>query len=128
MKEFARLREAIEASWDEETAFENNFDPSNPSMGQCYVTSWVLQQYFSELEIYEGQVDTGSSEEKHFWTALDGVGGGLIIDLTWQQFPLGSKIISSKHRDRKTLNDGPQTLKRCSTLLGRVEKYLEHNS
>ncbi len=122
-----RIREAIEASWKPDTAYKEVSENGNPALGQCYPTSWLLQQLFPALEIVEGKVDTGEAVEKHFWNTLKYDGVFYLIDFTWQQFPDGSKIVSHKIRDRKTLNDGKATIKRCQLLKSRVEKYLEEN-
>lgn len=122
--DFIKLRRAIELSWTKDTAYKYVFEEGNPSKGQCYVTSWLLQQFYPELEIYEGQVKTGVATEKHFWTVLKKNGNEFVIDLTWQQFPAGSEIISKKHRDRDTLDDTEETIKRREILLNRVNQIL----
>ena len=121
------LREAIEKSWNKDTAYGGSFDPSNPSLGQCYVSSWVVQYFFPEFEIYEGQVDTGKQDEKHFWAELRHAGDNIVLDLTWQQFPGGSHIKERKHRDRKTLNGSEDSIRRRELLLSRVKEYLGHS-
>lgn len=50
-----RLREAIEASWKPDTAYHHAEEVDNPALGQCYVTSRVIQYYFPEAEIVEGE-------------------------------------------------------------------------
>src|SRR6478672_11656621 len=107
------LREALEASWDTATSYGGVSETGNPALGQCYPTSWVVQQFFSEVEIVEGEVWTGKTVEKHFH-----------IDFSWRQFPAGSAVRSFKIRDRETLGDGPATIKRRELLLERVTSYL----
>jgi hypothetical protein len=120
-----QLREALEASWDKATAYKGVFTEGNPALGQCYPTSWVIQSFFPETEIVEGEVWNGTEIEKHFWNVLK-VGDTLYhIDLTWQQFPAGSSVRSYKIRDRETLNDSQQTIDRCELLRTRVIDYLE---
>jgi hypothetical protein len=54
------LREALEASWDEATSYGCVSEAGNPALGQCYPTSWVVQQFYPEVEIVEGEVWTRS--------------------------------------------------------------------
>jgi hypothetical protein len=119
-----KLREALEASWQPDTAYLKVREEGNPALGQCYPTSRVVQYYFPETEIVEGQVWTGQKMEKHFWNVRQ-IGEDLYhIDLSWSQFPAGSVVKSFKVRDRETLGDGPETIKRVELLLSRVETNL----
>lgn len=119
-----KLREAIEASWKPDTAYLHVSENGNPALGNCYPTSCVIQYYFSEMEIVEGQVWTGKQMEKHFWNMLISGGSEYHIDFTWQQFPHGSVVKEYKTRDRNTLGDSESTVKRIDLLLDRVKKYL----
>ena len=116
-----QLRRAIEASWKPDTAYHHVEEPGNPALGQCYVTSRVIQHYFPEAEIVEGEVLTPHGVEKHFWNVFENGGKELHIDLTWQQFPSGSFVKKWSVRDRRTLNDTRPTIERVELLLDRVE-------
>ena len=59
--EMSRIREAVEASWKQDTAYDEVFEEGNPALGQCYPTSWLMQYFYPLLEIVEGEVDTGKS-------------------------------------------------------------------
>lgn len=118
------LREALEASWRPDTAYLHAEETGNPALGQCYPTARVLQFFFPDLEIIEGEVWTGKRLEKHFWNMLTHDGMEYHVDFTWQQFPRGSVVKSYKLRDRETLNDSPVTIKRVNLLLERVRAYL----
>lgn len=128
MIDMTKLRYAIEASWEPAIASFGQYESDNPALGQCYPTSWLMQQYFPELEIVEGSVITPKGEEKHFWNILQSNGQEYHIDLTWQQFPRGSHIRSWKIRNRGTLNDGLRTQKRCALLKSKVAKILHESS
>ena len=119
-----RLRSALEASWDAETSYELVVEPGIPALGQCYPTARVVQHFFPETEIAEGEVWTGREVEKHFWNVVDHAGTAFHIDLTWQQFPLGSTVRNYALRDRSSLEDSPQTRTRVEILLRRVEAAL----
>lgn len=120
-----KLREALEASWDSKTSYLNVSKEGNPALGQCYPTARVIQYYFPETEIVEGQVWTGSSMEKHLWNLLRSKGKEYYLDFTWQQFPNGSVIKSFKIRDRDELGDSPQTVRLVELLLKHVQRYLD---
>src|SRR3990167_10171322 len=106
------LREALESSWDSKTAYLEVSERGNFALGQCYPTSRVVQFYFPETEIVEGQVWTGKKMEKHFWNVIEINGEEYHIDFTWQQFPVGSLVRSYKVRNRDALGDSLKTIKR----------------
>ena len=122
-----RLREALEASWDTQTAYLAAEKTGNPALGQCYPTSRVVQHYYPATEILKGKVWTGESEEIHFWNALPLGDQWYHIDLSWQQFPAGSVVREFVVLDRQNLGDTEPTIQRCALLLKRVEDHL-HNS
>ena len=119
-----RLREALEASWDEETAYLGAARKGNPALGQCYPTARVVQHFFPETEIVKGVVWSGTKEETHFWNVLMVGSAHYHIDLSWQQFPHGSLIRSYTVLDRNDLGDGEDAIRRCDLLLQRVLNYL----
>ncbi len=119
-----QLRHALEASWSAGTAYLGVSEKSNPALGNCYPTSRVVQHYFPNTEIVEGEVATPTGTEKHFWNLLTVDGAEYHIDLTWQQFPVGSYVGSYKIRNRNELNDGEDATRRVDLLLGRVKKFL----
>lgn len=121
-----QIREALEASWDEQTSYLAVSQPGNPALGQCYPTSRVVQYFFPATEIIKGIVWNGTDEEVHFWNGLK-VGETIYhIDLSWQQFPPGSSVRSFKILDRHNLGDGENTIRRCNLLRDRVMSYLSN--
>jgi hypothetical protein len=118
------LREALEASWDAATAYGGVSEAGNPALGQCYPTSRVVQHFYPNVEIVEGEVWTGKSVEKHFWNVLIAEGNEYHIDLTWRQFSPGSAVCTFRIRDRETLGDSLPTVERCDLLRDRVVSYL----
>jgi hypothetical protein len=120
-----RLRNALEASWDSKTSFDGLAKPGNPAYGQCYPTARVVQHYFPETEIAEGHVwHDGQEFERHFWNVLDHEGTLFHIDLSWQQFPIGSSVHDYTVADRSTITESPETASRVEILLRRVEAWL----
>ena len=119
------LREAFEASWDENTSYLRVKEDGNPALGQCYPTAKIVQEFFPELEIVKGEVKTTKGTlEVHFWNVTSRKDAALHIDLTWQQFPFGSKVVEYRILDRNKLGDGPVTKKRCSILRERVQNHI----
>ena len=122
-----RLREALEASWDNKTSYAAVGQADNPALGQCYPTSRLVQHFFPATEILKGKVWTGKSEEIHFWNSLPIGNDWYHIDLTWQQFPTGSIVLEFVVLDRQSLGDSEATIQRCALLLRRVEDYLRRS-
>ena len=118
------LRLALQASWRPDTAYQSVDEPGNPALGQCYPTCRVVQWFFPYFEIAKGRVDTGSSIETHFWDVDARSQSAAHLDLTWQQFPGGSRVLDFELLDRDTLGDSPRTVLRCNLLLSRVLKQL----
>jgi hypothetical protein len=123
-----RLREALEASWDGQTAYRAIEKAGNPALGQCYPTAWVIQHYYPATEIIKGKVWTGESEEIHFWNGLSVGDHWYHIDLSWQQFPAGSVVREFAVLDRQKLGDSEATIQRCARLLRRVEGHLRDSA
>lgn len=119
-----RLREALAASWDRKTAYLEAEQAGNPALGQCYPTCRVVQHYYPATEVIKGIVWTGTSEEIHFWNGLPVGNDWYHIDLSWQQFPVGSIVREFTVLDRQNLGDSEATLRRCELLLKRVENHL----
>ena len=119
-----RLRSALEASWDSQTAYLAAEQAGNPAYGQCYPTSWVVQHYYPATEIIKGKVWTGVTEQIHFWNAFAAGGEWYHLDFSWQQFPSGSVVREFVALDRHNLGDSEATIQRCSLLLRRVDGYL----
>jgi hypothetical protein len=80
----------------------------------------------SKMAILEGVVCNGENEDVHFWNAVEFDLGWYHIDLTWQQFPAGSRVREFFFLDRKNIVDSNLTKRRCALLLNRVEKYLSN--
>lgn len=120
-----QLREALEASWDEKTSYLAAKEKGNPALGQCYPTSRVVQHFFPETEIVKGKVWNGKEIETHFWNVLKVKDDLYHIDLTWQQFPHGSKVREYTILDCNELGDSEPAVKRCSLLLERVTSHLD---
>lgn len=116
----ARLKKALEASWQPDTAYQAVSQTGNPALGQCYPTARVVQWFFPRFEIAAGEVDTGSSREAHFWNVDPATYPAEHVDLTRGQFPPSAEVIHWRLLDRAALGDSPRTIIRCELLLSRV--------
>ncbi len=122
--DLACLASAVQASWDQHTAYGGLTRRGNPAFGQCYPTARVVQFFYPETEIARGDVWTGAGVECHFWNVRGSGPAAEWIDLSWQQFPPGSVVQRFELLDRRELGDSPPTVERCALLLRRVLAYL----
>lgn len=120
MKSLIQLREALEHSWDKETAYSvENYENHDPAWGQCAVTACVVYNYF-KCALIKGKVTMpDGSTTSHYWNNIDGVD----VDLTWRQFPVGSVVSERKTADFYDLMENEWTNQRFRRLLGRVKNY-----
>jgi hypothetical protein len=116
----AQLRTAVEQSWDRETAYLQAFETGNPALGQCYPTARLVQWFFPQFEIVRGVVVNGQKRDCHFWNMDPRPDPALPVDLSWDQFPLGSSVEEFEILDRLALDDSAATIERCEILLKRV--------
>jgi hypothetical protein len=116
----AGLRNTLEASWDEMTSYQGAVPPGNPAFGQCYPTSWLLQQLDPRIEIARGTVEVADRLHIHYWNVLPTVAGLWHLDLTWDQFAPGARVQQFELLHRERLNDSAATVARRDLLLRRV--------
>lgn len=103
MNSLLDFRTRVEQAWCSQTAHLGYTRDENPAHGQCAVTALLFHQYFGG-QIKKATVVGPSSDPfrtKHYWNVYKGVD----VDLTWQQFPVGSRIdqLSIKDVDSKSL-------------------------
>lgn len=111
------LAQALRTSWDARTAYQGRFDPANPAAGQCYPTARVVQWFYPDFAVVQGEVCTGSGTERHFWNVRNEVER---LDLSWEQFPAGSTILQFELLRSGASADSTGTQARCLLLLERV--------
>lgn len=118
----AVLSEALRTSWDRATAYPSdaaNWTEDNPSLGQCAVTSLIVNNLFG------GRIHR-NSKFRHYWNELP---SGRIVDLTREQFKTDEEIRSEGSVSRNNLLEGERaaearTRERYELLGGRLESSL----
>jgi len=111
------LEEAIRESWGKDTcypAWQDRWSPDNPALGQCLVTSLVVQDYFKGELVY-------CKHNDHYWNLLT---NGKRIDFTKEQFPPETVICIDDVHLREDLLENPKTKERYELLKKRVMEKL----
>jgi hypothetical protein len=90
--ELEKLRRALRIAWTAETSYDpERWSPENPAWGQCAVTCTIVQDFFGgEIRLTEALLPSGEAIS-HFYNILD-PGTGRRVDLTCEQFPLGTEV------------------------------------
>lgn len=115
------LREQLEKAWSINTTFSpEKWSTKNRAVGQCAVSALLLAEAFGgQCVIIAGDIQLPSGEvERHYWNNIEGID----VDLTWRQFPEGSRIVpgSIKITKKEHLTDNEQFMERYNELKRRV--------
>lgn len=121
------LSEALQASWDADTAYNpEQWSQENKARGQCVVSSLIVQDYFGgDLIRYE--INEDQLHETHYMNQLS---DGTVIDTTASQYtspanmkrkPIDTSEFASI-RDKRLADKS--TAARYETLKRRVERRL----
>ncbi len=119
---FAPLATAVRSTWDEETAWIDDWHARNPARGQCGTSSLVFQDECGG-HLVRGLVhETGTSAVPtvHYWNVV----GDRHLDLTWQQFAASSFVVRWEPVDRADLLVNGWFTDRYRALRGRVDARL----
>jgi len=111
--ELKKLEEAIAESWEIDTCYppwQDRWSEENPALGQCAVTSLVVQDYLGGELVY-------CMHNHHYWNRLP---SGKEIDFTRQQFPEGTQVCADSLRGREELLSG-EIVERYEILRMRVK-------
>lgn len=125
MPTLLKIREALEKSWAQDTTYcMIGFSKANPALGQCLVSTLVLQHYLGG-EIIRGKfTEPDGVGGSHYWLRIKGVD----VDLTWEQFKKGTKIKPTGKPTRKGMLKYPNVRERYNALQQKVDKYLSKKS
>ena len=121
MEHLELLKRALRKSWKLDTCYPGDkikWRSKNPAVGQCAVTSLVLNDFLGGKIAYNRQF-------KHYWNILD---NGDVIDLTKEQFNTCDFPIDGITSRDYLLNSErareANTQERYALLKKRVEKLL----
>ncbi len=122
-QEINKINYALINSWSKETSYElvkDNWSLKNKSLGQCAITSLIIQDYLGGDIVFAETIFDNSSVINHYWNFIDNID----YDLTIQQFTSNYKFINKKIVSRNTLLGNLDTLKRYQILKEKVDNYL----
>lgn len=128
MTKLKEIVDALEASWDSDTAYDKgDWTPENPARGQCVVSSLVIQDYLGgDLQKYA--VDAADLHESHYFNKLD---DGTVIDVTSKQytFPVNLRLKPVRYEGFKSIREkrlsDDDTRRRYAILKSRVDMLLQ---
>ncbi|MFA6073803.1 MAG: hypothetical protein WC758_06845 [Candidatus Woesearchaeota archaeon] len=110
--ELHALISALRKSWNKDTchlSISNNWSKDNRAYGQCVVTALIVQDYFGGEILH-------CEHTHHHWNKIS---SGEEIDLTKEQFSLGTKICIDDKPSREYLLNNPGAIKSKT-----MERYL----
>ncbi len=125
-QKLGKLESALHESWSAETSSSPNWDKTNPSLGQCSVTSCVIQDYLGGDVLNCIATFPNGSTVSHYVNFLDGD----IIDLTCEQFPKGTTFSEAMPKTkgfsvtRDYCLSFPDTLRRYEILKNKVRSLM----
>lgn len=83
------FKKVLQKSWSRETSYcPEEWDDSNPSVGQCAVSALVVNDYFGGDIVWAEAVLPNGQIVSHYFNFID----GKEVDLTRSQFPDGAII------------------------------------
>ncbi|MBC7546228.1 hypothetical protein H7171_00605 [Candidatus Saccharibacteria bacterium] len=74
-----KIREALEASWDEKTSYLAVKQEGNPALGQCYPTSRVVQHFSLKQKSLRARSGTVKKSKLIFGMACELMGVCIIL-------------------------------------------------
>ena len=109
-----KLSNVLRKSWSKETHhpnFRKEWSTQNPSIGQCAVTAFVVQDYFGGKLAY-------NRKHFHVWNILP---DGEVVDLTREQFPQDADIEQEGITTREEIKEiDPTVMNRYKILKSKV--------
>ncbi|MFB8003109.1 hypothetical protein [Nocardia sp. NPDC056000] len=123
------LQDALWRSWSADTSKSSGWSERDRAKGQCAMTACVVQDYFGgEIVNTIARLPTGA-QVSHYFNIIDGA----VVDLTKQQFPLGTEFPdpAPKANGHRTTRDyclsSEDTRKRYLLLSARVVDDINGN-
>ena len=116
MTDQIELRENIEDAWSYETTFLRDewLVTESFATGQCGVTALYVQEKLGG-ELFEGWIDN-EKNRRHFFNVVN----GMLIDLTWKQFPERTPLYHPKVITRSDILANDWFIERYQNFLNNV--------
>lgn len=115
------VAEALKSCWIKETSYQpEKWTATNPSLGQCAVTSLVVHEMFGGVLI-RGEMKSGQS---HYWNLV----GSDVIDLTKDQFKYDLSFERIHQVFPEKLLSDEDTARRVDILKKKLKKELEDST
>jgi hypothetical protein len=103
-------------AWQADTAWIDDWDPTNPARGQCGSSALVVQDACGGV-LMRGLVQESTGDPiVHYWNSIDLAE----LDTTWRQFSAGARVVSRTEVDREHLLTTRWLIDRYETLRDRV--------
>lgn len=115
------VAEAIKACWIKETSNQpEKWAATNPALGQCAVTSLIINELFGGI-IIRGEMKNGQS---HYWNLV----GNDVIDLTKGQFNHDLSFERIMQTPSEKLLSNSDTAKRFEILSKKLKKAMDEHA
>lgn len=116
-RDIDRVVAACAEAWSRDTTLDaDGWSPTNPALGQCAVTSLVIQDLLGG-QLLRGALPGGS----HYWNLLE---DGREVDATRGQFDGDFAPTEVQERAREYVLSFPETMSRYERLRARVAAAL----
>jgi len=126
MTDIKSLRRIFRQAWKRETSSDQkNWSPDNPAWGQCAVTACAVQDMIGGEIVWAQAVLPGGKKISHYFNMKN----GCEIDLTREQFPVGTRIPQGQPKEsgysstREYILRFPATAERYKILTRNIAAY-----
>ena len=103
-KSLEQLRDALRQSWSAATSAESDaWNADTPSLGQCAATACVVQDVLGGEILWAAAITPDAGRHSHYFNRLV---DGSVLDLTYDQFPSGTKLAPREGCARTIGSDG----------------------
>jgi hypothetical protein len=123
----SQLELALKNSWSKETSLDpENWTPENPALGQCAVTSVIVNDYLGGEIVWANVILPDGRQVSHYFNKINGIEK----DFTKTQFPEGTVIPNGIPKTkgysstREYILSYPKTQQRYELLKQKVKEFL----
>jgi len=123
----SQLELALKNSWSKETSLDpENWTPENPALGQCAVTSVIVNDYLGGEIVWANVILPDGRQVSHYFNKINGIEK----DFTKTQFPEGTVIPNGIPKTKgysstkEHILSYPKTQQRYELLKQKVKEFL----